>query len=51
MNVNTAVVPSAGSVSGRMIRVKMRRWPQPSIFADSVSSFGRPRMNCTIKNT
>ena len=45
------VVAMAGVISGMMTRLKICQWPQPSMRAASSSSLGRPRMNCTIKNT
>jgi hypothetical protein len=51
MNVKIAVVASAGSDIGMMIRQKMPLWPQPSMRAASSSSRGMPRMNCTIRKT
>ena len=39
---------SAGFESGRMIRSRMANEPQPSRMADSSSSVGMPRKNCTI---
>ena len=51
MKVKIVVVASAGVISGRMIRKKIRKCPQPSMRAASSSSRGMPRMNCTIRNT
>src|SRR5450759_4099999 len=51
MNVKIVVVATAGTMSGRMIRKKVLKYPQPSMRAASSSSLGRPRMNCTMRNT
>src|SRR5660398_300171 len=51
MNVKIAVVATAGTMSGRMIRKKVLKCPHPSMRAASSSSKGRPRMNCTMRNT
>src|SRR5262245_26133823 len=50
-NVNSAVVTSAGTASGTMIRRNTPAFEHPSIIAASSSSLGRLRKNCTSRNT